>query len=141
MSESRAAFISHSTSPSVSTILIFTVSAVCGSGIEIIGQDRDATLAFELAGVHEPIRDRVVLSVRPRLPEHPVHKRSLPAVDVGDDPRSSARSVFLPQFGDKQRPCWCASPCGAIQSVQQGVGKTNSGQFRTERAMSLVGHL
>ena len=95
VSEACAALITRSTSPSVSTIWIFTVLAVCASGMESLGRDREAAMAFEFAEVHDSLRDRLILSVHVRLPEHPVHQRSLPAVDVGDDPRGSARSVFI----------------------------------------------
>ncbi len=85
VSEPRAAFITHSTSPSVSTILIFTVSPVSGYGIEILGQNRDAALAFELVGVHDPLGDCLILAEHSRLRQHPVHQRGLPVVDGSND--------------------------------------------------------
>ena len=62
VSEPRATFTTRSTSPSVSTIWIFTVSAVCGSRIEMLGQDRYAAPAFEVVRIHHPLGDSLILA-------------------------------------------------------------------------------
>ena len=54
----------------------------------VLGEDRDALLALEVAGVHDPL-DKVVgctvLCERAALPEHRVDQRRLAVVDVRDD--------------------------------------------------------
>ena len=51
----------------------------------VLGEDGDALLALEVAGVHDPLVDRLVVPERARLPEHGVHQGGLPVVDVGHD--------------------------------------------------------
>ena len=51
----------------------------------LLGQDRDALLALEVHGVHDPIHDRLVRPEGARLPQHRVHERGLAVVHVGDD--------------------------------------------------------
>ena len=52
----------------------------------VLGQDRDAFFAFQVAGVHHPL-DCVVAALRQRagLPQHRVDQRRLAVVDVRDD--------------------------------------------------------
>jgi len=51
----------------------------------ILGQDGDAALAFEVARVHDPLGDLLVVAESAALPQHEVHERGLAVVDVGDD--------------------------------------------------------
>ena len=54
----------------------------------VLREDRDALLALEVAGVHDPVGDTRLLLVRGEralLVEHRVHQRGLAVVDVGDD--------------------------------------------------------
>ncbi len=71
----------------------------------MLGQDRYAAPAFELAGVYDSLRDRVVLSVQPRLLGLPIHKRRHPVVNMGDDLRAvlSVRSSSLKAEGPAAR--------------------------------------
>ena len=51
----------------------------------VLGEDGDALLALEVAGVHDPLVDRLVVPEGTGLPEHGVHQGGLPVVDVGHD--------------------------------------------------------
>ena len=51
----------------------------------LLGQDRDALLALEIARVHDPVDDGLVRAERAGLAEHRVDERGLAVVDVGDD--------------------------------------------------------
>src|SRR5674476_1407658 len=51
----------------------------------VLGEDRDALLALEIHRVHDLGLDFLVGPERTRLPQHRVHERRLPVVDVGDD--------------------------------------------------------
>src|SRR5262249_19440588 len=51
----------------------------------VLGQDRDALLALEVHGVHDPVGDLLVGAERAGLAEHGVDQRGLAVVDVGDD--------------------------------------------------------
>ena len=51
----------------------------------VLGEDRDALLALQVARVHDALVDVLVLAERAGLPEHGVDERRLPVVDVGDD--------------------------------------------------------
>ena len=59
----------------------------------ILGQDRDAALPLQIAGVHHPVHDGLVLAVDTALLEHLIHQRRLAVVDVGDD--CNVANVFL----------------------------------------------
>ena len=51
----------------------------------LLGQDRDALLALQVARVHDPVDDRLVRAERAGLAEHRVDEGGLAVVDVGDD--------------------------------------------------------
>ena len=51
----------------------------------LLGEDRDALLALEVAGVHDPFDHDLVGPERAGLAEHRVDERGLAVVDVGDD--------------------------------------------------------
>ena len=51
----------------------------------LLGEDRDALLALEVARVQHAIDDGLVRAERTGLAEHRVHERGLAVVDVGDD--------------------------------------------------------
>jgi hypothetical protein len=51
----------------------------------VLGEDRDAFLAFEVAGVHRALGQLVVIVVVALLLQHGVDERRLAVVDVGDD--------------------------------------------------------
>ena len=75
--------------PGVSMMLIVTPpsgapGAVVAHG-GVLGEDRDALLALEVAGVHGPLGELVVLVVGALLPQHRVDEGGLAVVDVGDD--------------------------------------------------------
>ena len=68
--------------PGVSTILTRT-SLQHDRGR--LGENGDAALALEVAGIHDPLGDPLVLAEGARLLEQPVDERRLAVVDVGDD--------------------------------------------------------
>ena len=51
----------------------------------LLGQDRDALLALEVARVHDPVDDGLIRPEGAGLAEHRVHERRLAVVDMGDD--------------------------------------------------------
>jgi hypothetical protein len=51
----------------------------------VLGQDRDALLPFQVAGVEHPFGHVGVGAERARLPQHGVDQRGLAVVDVRDD--------------------------------------------------------
>ena len=51
----------------------------------LLGEDRDALLALEVARVHDPVDDRLVRAEGAGLAEHRVDEGGLAVVDVGDD--------------------------------------------------------
>ena len=51
----------------------------------VLGQDGDAPLPLQVAGVHDPVHHFLVLPVDAALLEHLVHQRGLAVVNVGDD--------------------------------------------------------
>jgi hypothetical protein len=51
----------------------------------VLGQDRDALLALEIARVHDAVLHVLVLTEGPGLPQHRVDQRRLAMVDVRDD--------------------------------------------------------
>ncbi len=96
-------FITRSTSPpksawpGVSTMLIFTCLLVSGSqdiDSGILGQDGDATLAFQRVRVHHPLDDLLVLAENPRLSEQAIHQGRLPVVNVSDNGNVSEVGSF-----------------------------------------------
>ena len=59
----------------------------------VLGQDRDAALAFEIVAVHRPFGDAFVGAEDAALPEHGVDQGGLAVVDVGDDRNVSAKGI------------------------------------------------
>ena len=51
----------------------------------VLGEDRDALLALEVAGVHDPVGDLLVGGEGAGLAQHLVDERGLSVVDVGDN--------------------------------------------------------
>ena len=51
----------------------------------VLGGDGDASLPLQVAGVHHPVSDRLVLPVDAGLLQHLVHQGGLAVVYVGDD--------------------------------------------------------
>ena len=51
----------------------------------ILGENGDAALAFEIAGVHHTVDDRLVFAVHAALLEHLIDQRGLAVVNVRDD--------------------------------------------------------
>ena len=51
----------------------------------LLGEDRDALLALEVARVHDPVHDGLVGAEGAGLAQHRVHERGLAVVDVRDD--------------------------------------------------------
>ena len=68
--------------PGVSTMFSRTPSHL---DRRLLGEDRDALLALEVARVHHPVDDGLVRAERAGLAEHRVDERGLAVVDVGDD--------------------------------------------------------
>ena len=68
--------------PGVSMMLILTPLWSDGG---VLGQDGDALLPLQVAGVHDPLVDRLVGPEGPGLPEHGVDQGGLAVVDVGHD--------------------------------------------------------
>ena len=60
------------------------LSAVVGDGC-ILGQDRDAALTFDIAGVHDTFRNLLVLAEHAALAEQAVDKCRLAVVDMCND--------------------------------------------------------
>ena len=57
--------------------------AVANGGI--LGQDGDAPLPLQVAGVHDPVHDLLILPIDASLLEHFIHQSSLSVVHVGDN--------------------------------------------------------
>ena len=51
----------------------------------VLGQDGDAALALQVAGVHDPVHHGLIFAVDAALLEHFVHQRGLAVVNVGDN--------------------------------------------------------
>ena len=51
----------------------------------VLGQDGDAPLPLQIAGVHDPVHGGLVLPVDAALLEHFIHQRGLAMVNVGND--------------------------------------------------------
>ncbi len=51
----------------------------------LLGEDRDALLALQVARVHDPVDDGLVGAEGAGLAQHGVDERGLAVVDVGDD--------------------------------------------------------
>ena len=51
----------------------------------VLGQDGDAALPLQVAGVHDALHSLLVLAVHAALLEHLVHQGGLAVVDVGDN--------------------------------------------------------
>ena len=51
----------------------------------VLGQNGDAALALQVAGVHHAINHRLIFAVDAALLEHFVHERGLAVVNVGDN--------------------------------------------------------
>ena len=51
----------------------------------VLGEDGDSALAFEIARIHDPLVDSLVVAEGAALPQHGVHQGGLAVVDVGDD--------------------------------------------------------
>ena len=51
----------------------------------VLGEDGDAAFAFEIARIHDPLVDSLVVAEGAALPQHGVHQGGLAVVDVGDD--------------------------------------------------------
>ena len=51
----------------------------------LLGEDRDALLALQVARVHDPIHERLVGAERAGLAQHRVHERGLAVIHVRDD--------------------------------------------------------
>ena len=51
----------------------------------VLGEDRDAALALEVAGVHDAVHDGLIFAVDAALLEHLVDQGGLAVVNVGDD--------------------------------------------------------
>ena len=51
----------------------------------VLGQDGDAPLPLQVAGVHDPVHHLLILPVDAALLQHLVHQRGFAVVDVGDD--------------------------------------------------------
>ena len=89
----------------------------------VLGEDRDAALALEVAGVHDALFDVLALAERPRLLEEGVHQGRLSVVHVGHDGNGAAvRAAFDGDHGAKEntRRSASAAPRGRI-GVDSGV--------------------
>ena len=62
----------------------------------VFGQDGDAPLPFQIAGVHHPVHHLLVLPVRAALLEQLVHQCGLAVVHVGDD--GHVAQLFVPHI-------------------------------------------
>ena len=51
----------------------------------VLGQNGDAALPLQVAGVHDPVLDFLVFPESAALLEHLVHEGGLAVVNVGDD--------------------------------------------------------
>ena len=51
----------------------------------VFGQDGDATFPLQIAGVHHPLYDRLVVSVHTALLEHGVYQGGFAVVNMGDN--------------------------------------------------------
>ena len=51
----------------------------------VFGQDGDAALTLDIVRIHNPLIDLFILPESAALPQHGVHQRGLPVIDVRDD--------------------------------------------------------
>ncbi len=51
----------------------------------VLGQDRDAALAFEVVGVHNAFDHGLIVAKNLGLAQHPIDERSFAVIDVGDN--------------------------------------------------------
>ena len=51
----------------------------------VLGEDRDAALTLQIAGIHHAIDDLLIFAVHAALLEHFIDERGLAVVNVGDD--------------------------------------------------------
>ena len=58
----------------------------------VLGQDGDAALPLQIAGVHDAVHSGLILAVDTALLEHLVHQGGLAMIDVRDD-------GYISQFG------------------------------------------
>ena len=105
--------------PGVSTMLM----TVPVADRRVLGEDRDAALALEVAGVHDALFDVLALAERPRLLEEGVHQGRLSVVHVGHDGNGAAvRAAFDGDHGAKENTRRSASgPRRAAGSGRLGV--------------------
>ena len=103
----------------------------------VLGQDRDALLALEIARVEHAILYRFVLAEGPGLPQHRVDQRRLAMVDVRDDRHVADVCAFCHNL-----QCPRPAPCGR-QEVQAGgalrPSAPSSGRPRERTGTSLHG--
>ena len=59
----------------------------------VFGQNGDAALALEIAGVHDAVDDGLILAVDAALLEHLIDQRGFAVVNVGDD--GNVTDIFL----------------------------------------------
>ena len=51
----------------------------------ILGQNGDAPLPLQIAGVHDPLHGGLIFPIDAALLQHFVHQRGLAVVDMGND--------------------------------------------------------
>jgi hypothetical protein len=74
----------------------------------VLGEDGDALLALQVAGVHDPVDHGGPLAERARLAQHGVHEGGLAVVDVRDDgdvAEIAARTGRARTLGEGGRCC------------------------------------
>ena len=76
--------------PGVSTMLILTPLYVAGA---VLGQNGDAALTLDVAGVHDALGHHLVVAESTGLLEHLVDQSGLAVVDVRDD--RDVAEIFL----------------------------------------------
>ena len=87
----------------------------------VLGEDRDALLAFEVTGVHRSLFDMLVGAEGAPLPEHFVDERGLTVVDVGDDGDVSDVAAVLRGHKDQSlRYSEAHRPSGGAGPPQRG---------------------
>ena len=59
----------------------------------VLGQDGDAPLPLQVAGVHDPVHGGLIFPVNTALLQHLVHQGGLAVVNVGDD--RDVSDIFL----------------------------------------------
>ena len=101
----------------------------------LLGQDRDALLALEVARVHDPVDDGLVRAERAGLAEHRVDEGGLAVVDVGDD--GDIAQVVARAGGGRSGGVMSRRSVPQVPSTD-GLGRSHHDAVRPARSPALL---